>query len=144
MKSNALIKVAAFGALGIMGAGSLASWQEIPPPPPTYDPQPGPYTIFISDDGTLANDQRQFVDGIFDRQHDGGYDAFLLCPDIPLNPEDYEIYDGGLKEVASRLKQAGAKSVSIGSAPLCEAATKPRNPDHKRVMIWAIETVGVQ
>lgn len=88
------------------------------PPPPIYDPQEGPYLVFVDADGTLdLSSVPRIIEG-WSHQQDERLGAFLLCLRSQGLPPETE--RRALAGTALALSKAGANSVFIGTPNLCK------------------------
>jgi hypothetical protein len=117
-------------SLGVCGTASEArsvtprKGLAVPPPPePTYDPAPGPYSGSVDEQGSME-DVEVAANAI--RSWSGPkLSAFSLCFQPASKPVNWTLALAALKNVSDALKTRGAAVVVIDAVRLCPSPARP-------------------
>ena len=131
-------------ALVLMGVGfSQANSRELQgtpsPPLDIYDPNPGPYFVFLDSDGELPPSQVDFIDHVIAAWSGSNLRGFSIC----FSQATGETVVGSsvkrsLRSVYDALKNRGAEIVVISASELCNRRSSAFSGEQSYVQIIGV------
>lgn len=105
---------------------AMASAQAaLPPPMVIYDPNPGPFVVFVGDSGELEEKATAILKNAVESwsaDRDKRLGAFLLCfRQADASPSSAHMQRKALSLTAESLIAAGASVVTVGTSSICNS-----------------------